>query len=805
MSDTPIDRDAASPESPPVFTPPPFGDSIAGTVIADRYRVHRRLARGGMATVYAATDERLDRPVAVKVMHPHLAEDHQFIARFDREARSAARINHPAVVTVFDQGFVDGRPFLVMDLVSGPNLRQLLQREGALSLGEALRYTHDILLALRAASRENVIHRDIKPENVLIPAEGPCRVADFGLARAATEGAMSMTSNMLGTVTYMAPEIATSHAADARTDLYSVGIMLYEMLTGRPPWQGGNPMFIAYAHVHQDVPSPSMVEPWIPSEVDVFVAALTARDPDERPSTAHDAVTMLNRLLADLSDELLEQRSPQARPALDPTADTPTDTSLCQDDSEELAADAPAVGDVATGEDAADTHGADADTEEAEDSLGGTRASRPADEMPTELLGEALRGARQYGHGDTESSASAHATDSGDTDEVSGWEETASMPTPVFSALHETATLPKVGDSPTDEAPAASPAAGAASAGPSASGSKLPPVVPPSSVRLRGAAPVEAKDEVEADESDVEPRRRRRVGLWVTLLSLFAFIAAAAYGAYWWWTEHGPGSYLPMPATVSRPFQDVTSDLATLGLKVEVVEEFSDEVDKGLVIASNPQSQGNVQKYATVRLTVSKGVDLRTVPDVRGKNAEQATTELQTVGLKLGQVNEEWSEEVASGLIISQSAEPNSQLRVESTVGVVVSKGRQPFPVPKLSGITLDEAKAALAELPFTIETSEEFSDSVPAGTVISQEPAEGTQLHRGDVVRMVVSKGPELIAVPSVMGLGKDEATARLRDAGFVVTTSNLAGGIFGLAHSTDPAAGTAIPKGSTVTLYLV
>ncbi|MEE0238312.1 MAG: protein kinase, partial [Pauljensenia sp.] len=206
-------------------------DPLIGLLVDERYRVTRRLARGGMATVYVAQDERLDRPVALKVMHPHLADSDAFVERFRREARSAARIVHPGVVSVFDQGVVTGQGFLVMELIDGTNLRQLLRAQGAFTIPQALRYTTDTLEALRAAHRVGVIHRDIKPENILVPSDGPAKVTDFGLARAASEVSMSSTGNMLGTVAYIAPEIATTAEADARSDIYSVGIMLYEMLT----------------------------------------------------------------------------------------------------------------------------------------------------------------------------------------------------------------------------------------------------------------------------------------------------------------------------------------------------------------------------------------------------------------------------------------------------------------------------------------------------------------------------------------------------------------------------------------------
>lgn len=282
---------------------------MIGLLVDGRYQVTARLARGGMATVYVARDERLDRLVALKVMHPHLAESEDFVARFRREARAAARIHHPGVVAVYDQGVVSGQGFLVMELVEGTNLRALLSAQGAFTIEQTLRYVSDILQALHAAHRVGVVHRDIKPENILVPPEGPVRVADFGLARAASEASQSSTGNMLGTVAYIAPEIARGGGADARSDIYSVGIMAYEMLTGDVPWAGQSPIQIATHHVSDDVPLPSASQPWIPREVDDLVAALTARDPANRPADAVHALDLARRAAESLPADLASRRA----------------------------------------------------------------------------------------------------------------------------------------------------------------------------------------------------------------------------------------------------------------------------------------------------------------------------------------------------------------------------------------------------------------------------------------------------------------------------------------------------------------
>ena len=637
-------------------------DPLIGLLVDERYRVTRRLARGGMATVYVAQDERLDRPVALKVMHPHLADSDAFVERFRREARSAARIVHPGVVSVFDQGVVTGQGFLVMELIDGTNLRQLLRAQGAFTIPQALRYPTDTLEALRAAHRVGVIHRDIKPENILVPSDGPAKVTDFGLARAASEVSMSSTGNMLGTVAYIAPEIATTAEADARSDIYSVGIMLYEMLTGAVPWAGESPLQIASHHVSDDVPSPSAAQPWIPREIDDLVAALTAREPANRPADASDAIDLVARAAAAIPSNLANRRA-----------------------------------EVAPGE----RH----------------RAS-----------------------------------------------ETSALNTEIMSAQF-TRPLP---------APASS------------------------SVAL-----VHTSGATQAAQAASPPKKSARAAAWIALVVLL--LVVAGLGGRWWWTEYGPGSYLTMPETTGRTLTDVQADLDALGLHTQVEEEFSDDIDTGSVTRSDPEGGSSVHKRAEVQLYVSKGVDMKTVPEVTGKSQDEAQRSLTDAGLAVGAVTDAYSEDVPQGQVISQSVAAGTSLAHDSAVDIVLSKGREPLTVPTLSGLSASAAKSAIEDLGLVAAPTEAYSDTVAEGQVISQQTREGSTLHRGDSVAYTVSKGPEKVAIPDVVGLQREEARSLLEGAGFTVKEEAILGGFFGTVRSSDPAAGTMTKKGSTVTITIV
>lgn len=257
-----------------------------GQLLDGRYLVESQIARGGMATVYHAHDVRLDRTVALKIAHPELAHDHDFVARFISEARSVARLSSPNVVAVFDQGSTGDLHYIAMEYVPGPTLRDLLVARGRLSPREALDIVERVLAGLAVAHDAGIVHRDVKPENVLLGNGTSVKVADFGLARAAAGVSHTRTGLLIGTAAYLAPEQVTSNSSDQRTDVYAAGVMLFEMLTGVQPHTGESPLAVAYKHVNSVVPAPSSVVRDLPAALDALVALSTSRDPELRPSDA---------------------------------------------------------------------------------------------------------------------------------------------------------------------------------------------------------------------------------------------------------------------------------------------------------------------------------------------------------------------------------------------------------------------------------------------------------------------------------------------------------------------------------------
>ena len=278
---------------------------LTGELIDGRYQLLRQVANGGMATIYEALDTRLDRKVAVKIMHAHLAQDEAFVSRFIREAKAAAALTHPNIVAVQDQGWnQSGVPavFLVMELIEGHTLREYLNERGRFDVKDAINYLTPILSALAAAHDLGIVHRDIKPENILISKDGRIKIADFGLARGDLIGTTmtAESSVILGSVSYLSPEQVQRGIADSRSDVYAAGIVAYEMFTGEKPFNGDSPIQIAYMHVNEAIPRLRSKRKDVPQGLDDLIASATAKNPDDRPRAAGEFLSLLQRIQIDL-------------------------------------------------------------------------------------------------------------------------------------------------------------------------------------------------------------------------------------------------------------------------------------------------------------------------------------------------------------------------------------------------------------------------------------------------------------------------------------------------------------------------
>ncbi|WP_289033317.1 protein kinase domain-containing protein, partial [uncultured Arsenicicoccus sp.] len=289
--------------------PRPTDLTAPGRVLDGRYRLVRHIADGGMASVWEGLDERLDREVAVKILRRGLTDDESFASRFQREARSAARLNDPRIVAVFDQGVDHDDMFLVMELVPGRTLREVVHAEAPLTVRAALDLVVPLAEALGVAHQAGIIHRDVKPENVIIRDDGRVKVADFGLARAVTaQTVTAASSTILGTVSYLSPEQVERGIADARSDVYATGLVLYELLTGQKAYEGESPIHVAYQHVHGSIPAPSEAVPSVPAVLDEVIAWATHRDARERPADGAALAARLREVRSALGPDELDAR-----------------------------------------------------------------------------------------------------------------------------------------------------------------------------------------------------------------------------------------------------------------------------------------------------------------------------------------------------------------------------------------------------------------------------------------------------------------------------------------------------------------
>lgn len=673
-------------------TAPPSG--VSAGLLGGRYRVGELIARGGMASVHRGRDERLDRVVALKIMHPHLADDDAFRRRFSREARSVARLAHRNVVGVFDQGEDDGSLYLAMELVEGRTLRADLVRGGALTVRRALETAAAILRALAAAHAAGIIHRDIKPENILLSEDGEVKVADFGLARVIGAATASNTGTLLGTVAYVSPEVVTRGLCDERSDLYSLGILLYEMLTGMQPFRGEQAVHVAFQHVHEDVPAPSARTATVPPPVDALVTWLAARRPASRPASAEDALRSALELLETLPAEVLD--APPETTEQANTGEVPQLTA-------EVDLEAPAA-------------------------------------PPRSFLARV----RSSLHGE---------------DDHEGADDAAE---------------------PTD-------------------GAAAPEGSADSSV-VRPAARV--PDGRHLHQID---RRRSAAAPLMALLAVLALLLAGGGLTWRWYAFDGPGGDRTVPSVAGMPLEDAESALAGQQLAARTEIRYDDTVPEGSVVSSEPAAGTEVKRADEILLVVSRGVQTFPVPEVVGTPRAEAERTITEAGFTMVEDEAEYSETVPAGTVISQSADA-ADLPAGAEVHVVLSQGRRPIDVPSTIGLSRGEAQATLEEAGFQVSTTEANSPTAPAGTIAAQTPAGGT-LFRGDEVQLVVSRGPEMVAVPNVVDKTEAEAVAALQQAGFSakVTYSSTDGPRLGRVLSQSVTGGNQAAKGSTVTITIV
>ncbi|MEX5294904.1 protein kinase [Kocuria sp. CPCC 205268] len=618
-------------------------DHLTGTVLEGRYELGPRIAHGGTATVYRAVDTRLQRVVAVKLMHAHLAQDPAAAERFVREARAAARLSHPHVVSVLDQGHApDGVPYLVMEHVAGSTLRDLLRRRGALPPGEALALLEPVLDGLAAAHRAGLVHRDVKPENVLIAGTGRVTVADFGLTRAVDQH--TGTGTVLGTVGYASPELVTGQRVDTRADVYSAGIVLFELLTGRRPFEG-SPVAVARAHAEGAVPNLRALDPGVPPGLARLVAHATARDPELRPPDASRFLEELRAVRAGLRPSELA-RLPAPRPVPGAVPGRPA---------------APTVR---------------------------VPAGRDPDGGPTEALTpDAWR---------TEALAPDRGTV--DTPAPGAWRTTPGPAGAPTEALDREAAPTEALDpasaragSPQGAVPQGAAPHPAGLGGPAGSG---PPQFPSSS---SGSS--------DPWRPEVELRPTRPLHAAGTLALVALAVAAAAFLG--WLLGSGPGGTVSVPDVRGTGPELAEQYLAGAGLANVAVHETEDlAVPAGTVLGTDPPAGSTVRAAEQVVLLVSTGPETTTAPDVAGMTEEDARARLADAGLAAG-TGTAVPDDAPAGTVVGQHPEAGTAVLPGTTVDLAVSAGTRAESAPGVLGRPVDEAVRVLGEAGYAARVEE--------------------------------------------------------------------------------------------------
>ena len=659
-------------------------DPLVGHVVDGRYEILRKLARGGMATVYLATDRRLTRTVAIKVMHDNLGSDQDFVSRFDREARAAARLSHPNVVSVFDQGMDAGRPYMVMEYVEGSTLRNVITREAPMEPQRALDLLLPVVAAVAAAHEAGIIHRDLKPENVLISGRGQIKVADFGLARAVTAHTATANGMLIGTVSYIAPELVTQGHADTRCDVYALGVVLFEMLTGRKPHTGDTPIQVAYSHVHNEITAPSASAPaiWrdsrsaIPPYLDALVLAAAARQPADRPADARvlldhlrQAREAIERGVSD--DPALTARMRETR--FDPTSSV---TEVVPTIAAEPEVHRTATLRFTPSTPISPSHPGAADGMPYYD------APAPVSPSAAPLVERRVRKRR-----------------SGVVSLVLLLLFTAILGVGAWYLLAGRFTATPDFDN-LDRAAATKLAA---------------------KHGLQLVFNEEFSETVPAGQvTRTEPKAGDRV---VIGGSVTAFLSKGQ-------------ERFPVPSLVGRTVDDAISALKESNLEVGKTPEVYDEkVEIGSVVSASIEAGQPVKRGTVVDLNVSKGPAPVKIISYVGKTFDEAKAFYEKAGLVVARAPEDkFSTKIAAGSIISQDPKKGT-LERGKTITFTVSKGPEMIAVPNVRGKATEEAKKILTDAGFKVEVEQQFWSGFALGT----RPGEGELAPKGSTVTLVV------------------------------------------------------------------
>lgn len=690
-----------------------------GTIVGDRYEILEKVGIGGMAEVFKGKDHKLNRFVAVKVLKEEFRENEGFVKKFKEEAQAAAGLAHPNIVNVYDVGDENGIYYIVMELVEGITLKNYIERKGRLTIKEATSIAIQVSAGLEVAHNNHIVHRDIKPQNIIISREGKVKVTDFGIAKATTS--QTTTSNAMGSVHYASPEQARGGYVDHRSDIYSLGIVLYEMVTGRVPFDGETAVTVAVKHLQEEMVPPNVYCSEIPYSLEQIIKKCTEKSPDRRYQDIGD-------LLADLKQSLLDPDGDFVKMV---DLDEQAKTVIMNKGTTSRVRAARKIEPIKDlGEDEDDE---DEEYDEDEDDDDDEEELSPAVEKIMTVAGVALAViiviillllvSRMLGLG---KGGNTGGTEDQQTEEVQ--EEEPEDTDQQTTSNANTVVVPSLLGKTMTEA-------------------KIELEDLGLSITLKGSRDSGEYAAGQIIEQSVAADQRIEVGS-----SIDVVIAGSGSGGSTSSDSSGTNDSTDeeagdtkVPNVLNQTEADAKKALEAAGLKVGTVrEESSDTVDSGRVISQTVAGNTSVQKGTTVNLVISSGAAQVKVTDVIGHDVERAAQELQADGFVVG-VNEVYSDSIEEGLVISSNPERGSMVVPGSTVTLTVSKGKGQISVPSVSvGMTYAEAAQALRDAGFdgTINREREYSSSVGEDFVTRYQPS--GKVDPDGTVTIYVSRGAE-------------------------------------------------------------
>ncbi|MBO4289943.1 MAG: Stk1 family PASTA domain-containing Ser/Thr kinase [Lachnospiraceae bacterium] len=746
-----------------------------GTILGNRYEIIGKIGSGGMSDVYKARDAKLNRFVAIKILKEEFSVDQGFVSKFRMEAQSAACLSHPNIVNIFDVGEENGIYYIVMELIEGITLKKYIERRKKLGIRESIEVSMQVSRGLQAAHAEHIIHRDIKPQNIMISKDGKIKVTDFGIARAVSS--QTISSNTMGSVHYICPEQAKGGYCDERSDIYSLGITMYEMLTGRVPFEGDSTVAVALQHIQGEMVPPRQYEPLIPIGLEKIILKCTQKRPENRYSSAAELLADLKRVLTSPNDDFRDV-NPVEPPVKQPVKPTSKTGSFNTDDLERQRQATERINQEKLKEEQYQM-GVEVDSEDPTPvTKKNNKNSDDTDEEEADSKFEKI--VIYIGIGIAVAIVTILAIiffktcDFFDRPEESSVVTTENQSVKMInllgmtykeaeSALNKLGLHMKASYEESDDYPE-----GQIFDQDIAEGDVLEANTVVNVKISSGGTTIMIPTGMQGKSlSDVK-----------TILSQAGFtnVNSSYTQEYSDYVEKGmvirvdpaEGSNVPKDTEISIVLsmgkatvmvevpdlknmseEDARILLASKNLVVGSVDgTYSDTVEKGKIVYQNPEQGSEVPENTPVSFVVSKGSDSVEVPDLRGDTQAEAKAKLERLGLKMGEITYEYCDEQFTDKIISQSVDAGEKLKLESKVDIIIGLGPEPIltaSVPDLTGKTMSAANKVLRDAGFNLgDITEEFSETIPLGRVISQSPAAGTELELESPVDIVLSKGQD-------------------------------------------------------------